>query len=136
MTSVISLAGCVITNNKNEILLIHRSTPNRTQWELPGGKIEPKESPEQTALRELEEELGIQVEIVRKLGEKTFNEDGYTMNYHWFKANIVKGTPSLTESKFDQIKYWSWQEMEEMKIYLSSNTKNLLNQYNQGNIRP
>jgi mutator protein MutT len=37
-------------------------------WELPGGKIEPGESPEAAARREVEEETGIRVSVVEKLG--------------------------------------------------------------------
>lgn len=35
----------------------------REEWELPGGRIEPGESPEFCVVREIEEELGIQAEV-------------------------------------------------------------------------
>jgi len=41
----LQLAGCVIENNEGKILLLHRNTPERQQWETPGGKIEPNEEP-------------------------------------------------------------------------------------------
>ena len=40
-----------------------RLTNEREEWELPGGKLEPGESPEGCVVREIEEELGLRVRI-------------------------------------------------------------------------
>lgn len=52
---LIEAAGGVVINPKQEILLIHR----RGYWDLPKGKIDPGETPEEAALREVEEETGL-----------------------------------------------------------------------------
>ena len=65
--NIIRLAGCVIYNKDKELLLIHRNSPKRTQWELPGGKIDEGEDPEASAKRELLEELGVEVDLIKKL---------------------------------------------------------------------
>lgn len=121
----IQLAGCVVYN-KGKILLIHRNSLQRVQWELPGGKIEKLENPEKAARRELLEELGIEVSIIKKLGEKKFQEDGYTMDYIWFLAEIIKGEPILKEDKFDDLRYFEWEELKDEKLILSANVKNLV----------
>lgn len=126
--SRITLAGCVILDANGRLLLMHRNTPKRVQWELPGGKIEEDEEPEQAARREVLEELGISVSIVKKLGEKSFEEDGYEMDYIWFLATVKKGTPTLKEEKFDALKYFSWDELKNESA-LSANTKNLVEAY-------
>jgi mutator protein MutT len=43
----------------------------RGQWELPGGRLERGESPEQCLLREIREEVGIEAEIERLIDART-----------------------------------------------------------------
>jgi ADP-ribose pyrophosphatase YjhB (NUDIX family) len=50
--TVIHASGGLVKNSKDEDLIIFR----RGVWDLPKGKAEPGESPEQTALREVQEE--------------------------------------------------------------------------------
>jgi 8-oxo-dGTP pyrophosphatase MutT (NUDIX family) len=54
----ISVKGIVCIDGK--IVLLKNE---REEWELPGGKIEPDENPEQCTVREIKEELNIDVEI-------------------------------------------------------------------------
>ena len=51
----IAASGGVVFNEFNEVLFIYR----RGFWDLPKGKIDPGETKEQTAVREVEEETGI-----------------------------------------------------------------------------
>src|SRR5665647_1672302 len=54
----------------NKILLIKRNTiPFKGYWALPGGRMDPDETIEQTIVREVKEETGLDVTIVRKMGE-------------------------------------------------------------------
>ncbi len=76
----VRLAGCVFQNEEGRILLIHRNVPGRVQWELPGGKVENGETIEEAAKREMKEELGVAVTIIRKLGEKNFEESEEKMD--------------------------------------------------------
>ena len=118
----IELAGAIILDKDNRILLIHRNTPELKQWELPGGKLEKDELPEQTAIRELREELNIEVNPEKYLGFKEFEDGRAILKYHWYKCQIEKGIPELVEVKFDDMRYFSKQELEQNKE-LSSNMR-------------
>jgi len=65
---VVRAAGCVLWRPHNglEVAVIHR--PKHDDWSLPKGKIDPGETPEQAALRELEEETGYRGELGAYLG--------------------------------------------------------------------
>ena len=41
----LQLAGCIITNDEGNLLLIHHSTDKCQQWEIPGSKVESGEAP-------------------------------------------------------------------------------------------
>ncbi len=124
----LQLAGCVIQNLEGKILLLHRNTPGRIQWETPGGKIEEGEDEKVAAIREVKEELGIEVEIEKEIGRKDFSEDGNEMGYVWFQAKIISGDPKPLEEKHDKVEYFSWDELKTIDD-LSPNTKNLTNHH-------
>ena len=71
------LAAAVVMD-ESRVLLVRRSEKERflpRVWGVPCGKLEPGESPEDGALRELKEETGLLGEVVRKVGESSFVSD-------------------------------------------------------------
>ncbi len=120
--SKITLAGCAIVENSC-ILLLHRS--KRNWYELPGGKVDAGESPQEAAVRELKEELRCDVTILRQIGDKDFTEAGSTLNYVWFLAAIKEGQrPVVGEpDTFSHFKYVPLNKLSEYP--LSPNMKNL-----------
>ncbi|MCI8965130.1 MAG: NUDIX hydrolase [Clostridia bacterium] len=125
----IELSGAILLDENNKILLIHRNTKEMKQWELPGGKIEKGEIPEDTCIRELKEELDIQIEILKYIDCKEFEDNGIILKYNWYKCKIIKGTAKLMEDKFDDIRYFSMNELIENKE-LSSNMRVLVSNIN------
>ncbi|HTY74241.1 MAG TPA: NUDIX hydrolase [Candidatus Nanoarchaeia archaeon] len=68
-------ATAIIVYPGEKILLIKRSTPPFVNyWALPGGRAEAEETAEQTVVREVKEETGLDVTILRKVGE--YHEEG------------------------------------------------------------
>ncbi|MBB4009316.1 (deoxy)nucleoside triphosphate pyrophosphohydrolase [Allorhizobium taibaishanense] len=63
--SILLVAACALLDSDGRILLAQRPEGKSLAglWEFPGGKVEPGETPEETLVRELEEELGIITKI-------------------------------------------------------------------------
>jgi 8-oxo-dGTP diphosphatase len=61
--NIVLVAACALVDTDGRVLLAQRpeGKPMAGLWEFPGGKVETGERPEETLIRELEEELGIVV---------------------------------------------------------------------------
>jgi 8-oxo-dGTP diphosphatase len=61
----VEAAGGVVLDDDGRVVLVHR--PKYDDWTLPKGKLDPGESFEEAALREVEEETGLRCRLVREL---------------------------------------------------------------------
>jgi 8-oxo-dGTP diphosphatase len=63
MTRLLLVAACALIDADNRVLIAQRPAgkPMAGLWEFPGGKVEEGETPEDTVIRELAEELGVTV---------------------------------------------------------------------------
>jgi len=100
------------------ILLIKRDTvPFKGYWALPGGRAEPDEKVEQTIVREVKEETGLDVEIIRKIGE--YHEQGTqdSVEYDYYPAcflvKVVGGELKRQEGEIQEIQLFSFEDIPE-----------------------
>lgn len=93
-----------------QILLIHR----RGLWDLPKGKIEPGELPEEGAMREVHEETGCnELEICFSLGvtEHVYRQEDVACKKttHWYA--MTSGLPLLAPQQDEEIDDLRWVEL-------------------------
>jgi len=65
----IACVGAVVFDSRGHLLLVQRARPPaQGRWSLPGGRVEPGEQGEDAIRREVLEETGLQIQIVREVG--------------------------------------------------------------------
>lgn len=82
--------GCLVTRRG-----AHVSSPGL--WELPGGKVEPGESPRQALRREICEELGLEIEVGDFLARGTADQPGRRIVLDVYESRILGGALRLSD---------------------------------------
>lgn len=80
-------------------------------WELPAGKLDPGESPQTTAARELEEEAGLQARQWRSLGAMLTSPGVFTERVHLFLA--LELTPIASRVEHHEVIEVHWLSLAE-----------------------
>ncbi|MGB3005859.1 MAG: NUDIX hydrolase [Chitinophagaceae bacterium] len=118
--TVVMAAGGFVTNEKKEILLIFR----RGKWDMPKGKLDKGETLEECAIREVEEETGLQnVKLTSPLAitYHTYHEGTRFIlkESHWYNMK-VSGKQVLTPQIEEDIHEIKWVKKEDLKEYLDN----------------
>ena len=104
-----------ILEKEDKILIAKKreGKPLAGLWEFPGGKIEEGETPEESLIRELMEEMNIKVRVKAYVGESVYDYgEGKVISLKGFTAEIVEGDIKLTDH--DEYK---WVTLEEINRY-------------------
>ncbi len=97
------VSGAVIlrTNpqtNKKEIFATQRGYGDyKDGWEIPGGKLEPGETPEACIVREIREELATEIKAEKILGVVDYDYPNFHLTMHCILCTIVSGELKLLE---------------------------------------
>jgi 8-oxo-dGTP diphosphatase len=94
-----------VMEKDGRILIARRKSTDRFggQWEFPGGKLEPGETPEQCLERELTEEFGIASRSGRLLGSAKADSPEYSIRLDAYEAFHLAGEFELREH--DEIRW-------------------------------
>jgi 8-oxo-dGTP diphosphatase len=112
----VQAAGGLVVRADGRIAVIHR--PRYDDWSLPKGKLEPDESFETGALREVEEETGIRGRILEELAPTRYlDRKGRDKIVRWYRMDI-DGEP-LAFAPNDEVDELRWLTPGEARDLLS-----------------
>lgn len=126
MATKIVAAGGIVSNDENKILFQFR----RGKWDLPKGKLEEGEAIEDCAVREVEEETGLQnIQLGDLIGvtRHFYLEKGKEIEKetHWFEMK-VSGDQTLTPQLEEDILELRWVAKDELGDFLQNTFNNIV----------
>ena len=120
--NVITVAAAVILNGENQLLLVRKKN---TQFFMQvGGKLEPNEAPEQTMLREIEEEISTPAQIQQFIGRfetMAANEAGHQLVSYVYQVSLDQ-IPKIDA----EIAEMKWIDLDDDQTLLAPLTKDVV----------
>jgi ADP-ribose pyrophosphatase YjhB (NUDIX family) len=122
---VVTAAGGMVLNDKDEILFIYR----KKRWDLPKGKTEKNETIEASAIREVEEETGVEGLKVTKFLQKTYHifkrKGRYRLKVtHWYEMRTSYEGELRPETK-EGIEKAKWKDLKKSQKALQKSYANI-----------
>jgi 8-oxo-dGTP diphosphatase len=112
MEQVRAAGGVVLRDGK--VAVVHR--PRYDDWSLPKGKLDPGESFEDAALREVEEETGLRCRLVRELPAVEYEVRGRPKLVRYWAMEVEEEIPFVPGDEVDEVR---WVEPPEALALLS-----------------
>ncbi|PIS14203.1 hypothetical protein COT65_00180 [Candidatus Shapirobacteria bacterium CG09_land_8_20_14_0_10_47_13] len=110
---MITISAILISHN-DKYLLVQENKPNDIGWTISAGRVGGSESPEEGAIREAEEETGLEVEANNLL--KTFRFDEKDTEVKVYKGRAVGGSLKLNEKECMGLGWFSREEIEHLDL--------------------
>ena len=115
-TKSLTHAGCVVFRDDEEkIQYLVATSSTGEHWILPQGHIDPGETPEVAAIRELEEETGVVGEIIRPLSVQEFNKGNEKVIVQYYLVRMTEMKASMENREI------RWEDKESALELLSFN---------------
>ena len=102
MSDRIEAAGGVVVRD-GQVALVHR--PRYDDWTLPKGKLDPGESFEEAAVREVQEETGVRARLVRELPATSYKVGGRPKIVRYWLMDVEHEGPFEPNDETDQLRW-------------------------------
>jgi len=103
--------AAIIERNGQVLLIKRKNAHGAGSWAVPGGHLEYGETPEECAIRETYEEVGIEITDVRfaAITNDIFAEEGRHYITIWMRGELKSGEPKIAaEDEVAEVGWFSW----------------------------
>ena len=108
-------AGGVVVRD-GAVAVVHR--PRYDDWSLPKGKLDPGESWEAAAVREVEEETGVRARIVAELESARYRDrKGRPKTVRWYRMDVLDAGAFEPDAEVDELRWLAPAEALELVSY-------------------
>ncbi len=109
------VAALIVRNSKLLVCQRHRDDSHGLEWEFPGGKVEPGESPAEALVREIREELGVEATVGKELYRTSHRYGNSQAEFQliFFRTN-VEDSATLRNLVFEK---FEWADISALPQY-------------------
>ncbi len=109
IVKILTVAATILEKNNRYLFVQEKKEKFYGLWNFPAGKLEPDETPEEAAVREVKEETGYFVKLTGKVGVWKAS-----VTKHVFAGKIVGGNLDVPNNEIMDAKWLSLKELESM----------------------
>jgi mutator protein MutT len=125
--------GALIEKNGSVLLVKREHEPGKGRWSLPGGLVNLGEKIDDAIKREVEEEVGLKVDVIKiaDVFDSIEYDDKGRVRFHYvivgFMVKVIKGKVRGSEEA-SQVKWFKADELKDLKM--TNTTRKLLKRVN------
>jgi 8-oxo-dGTP diphosphatase len=91
------VAAVIKRNNKYLVTQRNKNKYMSLKWEFPGGKVEKGETLKEALLREIKEELSVEIDINMKITKEKYKDEKINIILHYYFCSLKSGIIKLNE---------------------------------------
>jgi 8-oxo-dGTP diphosphatase len=109
-------SAVIVIDGESVLLGVRNKDPHRGKWVLPGGKVQPFESIDDAARREIREETGLEIDVEGQLGVWEIIEPPAEHRVIVYSIARLKGGELKASSDLSDVRFWDIRDLDAVDL--------------------